>query len=180
MSIYTLVALLLHAIYFGVISARHDIHMFQLNSYRYSRYLRWLGQGNIWSRNRAYAIAIVAFSLIPHPMYAALGTAATIAFALIRSKTGKKEAEKTPLVFTNRVKRLYTTTLLLFAAMVATAAVLSPAYATTTAALLILLSDAVMLGANFVNTPIEKGINRGYYNDAKRIIESNKKHFTLL
>ena len=174
MSIYTLVALLLCAIYFGVISAKHDIHMFQLNSYRYSRYLRWLGQGNIWGGNRAFAIAIVAFSLIPHPLYAAAGIVATIVFASVRSKTGKKEAQKTPLVFTNRVKRLYTTTLLLFAAMVATATVLSPAYATTTAALLILLSDAVMLGANFVNTPIEKAINRGYYNDAKRIIESNK------
>jgi UDP-N-acetylmuramoyl-tripeptide--D-alanyl-D-alanine ligase len=31
-----------------------------------------------------------------------------------------------------------------------------------------------MLLANFINTPIEKAINRHYYNDAKRIIESNK------
>ena len=165
---------MLCAIYFGLISAKHDIHMFQLSSYRYSRYLRWLGQGNILGSNRTLAIAIIAISLIPNRLITTILVAAAIIFVLLPNMFGKKKMQKTPLVYTNRVNRLYTTTLLLFAAIVAATALFLPAYATITAALLILLSDAVMLAANFTNTPIEKGINRHYYNDAKRIIESNK------
>ncbi len=174
MSIYTIITLLLCAIYFGVISAKHDIHMFQLSSYRYSRYMRWLGQGNIWNSNRTLATAVIAISLIPNRLIATILVAAAIAFVLLANRFGKKKTQKTPLVYTNRVNRLYTTTLLLYVAIVAIMALLAPAYSTITAALLILLSDAVMLAANFTNTPIEKGINRHYYNDAKRIIESNK------
>ena len=160
MSIYTIITLLLCAIYFGVISAKHDIHMFQLSSYRYSRYMRWLGQGNIWNSNRTLATAVIAISLIPNQIIATILVAAAIAFVLLANRFGKKKTQKTPLVYTNRVNRLYTTTLLLYVAIVAIMALLAPAYSIITAALLILLSDAVMIAANFINTPIEKGINR--------------------
>lgn len=172
MHIY-IIALLLGAIFFGIISAKHDIHMFQLSSYRYSRYLRWLGQGNILNVNRLAAIIILACALPADPLCALAGIAIAITFVIIKNKGGK-QAQKTPLVYTNRVKRLYATTILLFVASVTSTAILTPAAATIVAALFILLSDMVMLAANFINTPIEKGINRSYYNDAKRIIESNK------
>lgn len=169
-----IITLLLGAIFFGSISAKHDIHMFQLSSYRYNRYLRWLGQGNILSINRIAATIVLACAIPTSPLYALIGIVIAIIFIMLKKKTGKQQVQKTPLVYTNRVKRLYATTILLFVASITATAIFTPADATIASALLILLSDMVMLAANLINTPIEKGINRRYYNDAKRIIESNK------
>lgn len=175
MNLYIIIStLLLCAIFFGTISAKHDIHMFQLSSYRYSRYMRWLGQGNIFGINRIIAFALLFCTLLPYPIIVLSAVAVALLFIVIKGKTGKQEQQKTPLVFTKRVVRLYTTTLLLYAIIVTLVAILNSAVVITTATALILLSDGVMLAANFINTPIEKGINRHYYNDAKKIIESNK------
>ena len=174
MNIITAILLAGFVLFFTFCSAKNDIHMFQLSSYRYSRYMRWLGQGNLLSFNRIIALALFVCSLLPNPTITLTAVCAILIFVILKKRTGKQEKQKTPLVFTKRVIRLYTTTLLLFVAITAATALFGLAAATITAALLILLSDIVMLAANLINTPIEKAINRHYYNDAKRIIDSHK------
>ena len=162
---YTIIA----AIFF-MIMAKYDIHMFQLSSYRYSRYFRWLVPGNIVSRKRVMALLM----LVPvfATDYAGVGFATGITgVALVQAW---KEKFKTPLVYTMRVKRLFATNIVLFATTAAVALIFAGKWATLVIALSLVLSNIIMLLANFVNTPIEKAINRGYYNDAKRIIESHK------
>ena len=85
------------------------------------------------------------------------------------------EKYKTPIVFTMRVKRLYTTTLLLaISTIIATGFIADTSYIPFTTAILLLFSNITMLIANIVNTPIEKLIALRYYNDAKKIIKSHK------
>ncbi|MBO5787043.1 MAG: UDP-N-acetylmuramoyl-tripeptide--D-alanyl-D-alanine ligase [Bacteroidaceae bacterium] len=163
--IYTTVA-----VAFFVMIARYDIHMFQLSSYRYSRYFRWLVPGNIVSKYRVLALLMLVPALFPNYLGVGFATGVTIG-AWIYSLS---EKFKTPLVYTMRVKRLFATNIILFAAITALALLFAGKWAPVIIGAELLLSNFIMLLANMVNTPIEKAINRHYYNDAKRIIESHK------
>ena len=162
---YAIVALL-----FFLMIAKYDIHIFQLASYRNSRYFRWLVPGNILSVKRLFAVAMLAGAFIPGYFGFGLATGVTAAawFYCFSEKF------KTPLVYTMRVKRLFATDIILFIAIVLVAILFAEKWAMAVIGAALLLSNFIMLLANIVNTPIEKAINRHYYNDAKRIIQSNK------
>ena len=162
---YAIVALL-----FFLMIAKYDIHMFQLASYRNSRYFRWLVPGNIITIKRLFAVAMLAAVFIPG--YFGCGFAASVTAAAWFYCFSEKF--KTPLVYTMRVKRLFATDIILFAAIAALAVLFAGAWAMAIIGAALVLSNFIMLLANFINTPIEKAINRYYYNDAKRIIESNR------
>ena len=163
--IYTTVA-----VAFFVMIARYDIHMFQLSSYRYNRYFRWLVPGNIVSKYRVLALLMLVPALFPNYLGVGFATGVTIG-AWIYSLS---EKFKTPLVYTMRVKRLFAANIILFAAITALSLLFAGKWAPVIIGAELLLSNFIMLLANMVNTPIEKAINRHYYNDAKRIIESHK------
>ncbi len=162
---YAIVALL-----FFLMIAKYDIHMFQLASYRNSRYFRWLVPGNILSIKRLFAVAMLAGAFIPG--YFGSGFAAGVTAAAWFYCFSEKF--KTPLVYTMRVKRLFATDILLFIAIALVAILFAGKWAMAVIGAALLFSNFIMLLANIVNTPIEKAINRHYYNDAKRIIQSNK------
>lgn len=163
--IYAIVATVLF-----LIVAKYDIHMFQLSSYRYSRYFRWLVPKNIVSTKRVFTfVALVAAFL---PDYYALGLLAGVTTVVLAYSL--KEKFKTPLVYTMRVKRLFAANILLFVAIAVLALLFAGSYAALVISVATVLSNIVMLLANLINTPIEKAINRHYYNDAKSIIRSHK------
>ena len=155
---------------FFIMIARYDIHMFQLSSYRYSRYFRWLVPGNIIGEKRFMALMMLIPALVPH--YIGMGFAAGITVTMYI--LNRKEKFKTPLVFTMRVKRLFLTNLILFLGAGTLALLFAERHSTIIIAGLFILSNLLMLLANLVNTPVEKAINRHYYNDAKKILASNK------
>ena len=163
--IYTIVAFA-----FFLMIARYDIHMFQLSSYRYSRYFRWLVPGNIISDKRFYALLVFVSAFLP--MSWGLGFATSI--TLWAWVDALREKFKTPLVYTMRVKRLFATNIILFAAITMPALLFAGKWALAIIGAELLLSNFIMLLANIVNAPIEKAINRHYYNDAKRIIEARE------
>ena len=158
------------ATFFFLMIAKYDIHMFQLSSYRNRRYFRWLIPGNIISLKRAFALILFAAAFIPG--YWATGIAALI--TVIGYIHCFREKFKTPLVYTMRVKRLFLTDILLFVVIALSALFFATEWAKAIIGTTLLLSNFLMLIANIMNKPIEKAINRYYYNDAKRIIESNK------
>lgn len=155
---------------FFLLIAKYDIHMFQLSSYRYSRYFRWLVPGNIISQKRFIAFMMLVPALVPNYVGVGFATGITIGAWAV----AWREKFKTPLVYTMRVKRLFATNILLFVAITALALLFATEWATVIIAATLILSNFLMLLANLVNTPIEKAINRHYYNDAKRIIDSHK------
>ncbi len=162
---YAIVAML-----FFLMIAKYDIHMFQLASYRNSRYFRWLFPSNIIGIKRLFAVIMLAGAFIPG--YFGFGFASGVTAAAWFYCFSEKF--KTPLVYTMRVKRLFATNIILFAVIATIAVLFADKWAMTIIGAALVLSNIIMLLANLVNTPIEKAINRHYYNDAKRIIESNK------
>ena len=155
---------------FFLMIAKYDIHMFQLASYRNSRYFRWLFPGNIIGIKRLFAVIMLAGAFIPG--YFGFGFASGVTAAAWFYCFSEKF--KTPLVYTMRVKRLFATNIILFAVIATLAVLFAGKWAMAIIGAALALSNIIMLLANLVNTPIEKAINRHYYNDAKRIIESNK------
>ena len=155
---------------FFLMIAKYDIHMFQLASYRNSRYFRWLAPNNIISIKRLFAVAMLAAAFIPGYFGSSFATGVTAAawFYCFSEKF------KTPLVYTMRVKRLFATNIILFAIIATLAVLFAGTWAMAIIGAALVFSNFIMLLANIVNTPIEKAINRHYYNDAKRIIESNR------
>lgn len=166
----TIVTYTVVAFAFFLLIAKYDIHMFQLSSYRYSRYFRWLVPGNIISQKRFFAFMMLVPALVPNYVGVGFATGITIGAWAV----AWREKFKTPLVYTMRVKRLFATNILLFVAITALALLFATEWATVIIAATLILSNFLMLLANLVNTPIEKAINRHYYNDAKRIIDSHK------
>ncbi len=162
--IYTIVCLL------GIPTAlRYDMQMFQLSSYRYSRYFRWWFPANILTHRKWWTIIIALCAL---NKWLTIVAAMLVGLSIYRELT---EKYKTPIVFTMRVKRLFATAIVTVAAiMTATALMAGVKFLPVAVAAILLLSNFVVLLANMANTPIEKAITRWYYNDAKRIIESHK------
>ena len=78
--------------------------------------------------------------------------------------------QKLPLVYTPRVKRLITTCVILIILIQAGIVLLTQNM--YCGFLLAVFAFLIVQAANVLNAPIEKSIAQGYYNDAKRILES--------
>ncbi len=153
----------------GITNAtKYDIHMFQLNSYRYRRYMRWLAPANIFTHSKWALYAAFILSFIPIIKWIPLILIAYFVWKEIISKY------KTPIVFTKRVIRLYTTTLLLYIVAAGVTIMTIPQYIIPVMTGALAFSNVIVLIANIINTPIEKGINYRFYSEAKKIISEHK------
>jgi len=157
---------------FFVFSGTYYIHMLQLNSYRIERYGKWLCENK--SKMLALRAILPAFALA----FFALGKEAVlVAFSVLMLLFApfKKKKAKKPLVYTARVKRLIAVYSVLGILIAAGAFFVRESIA----APLILLAAALLIPhiislSLIIAEPMEKGISRYYYNDAKRILASAK------
>lgn len=166
-----------------VLNFKRDLQMFQQNSYRISRYWKWINMsGDI---NAAWRLVDVAcMFLLVAPLLLDLRMAAFIValvclariFLILRSKSKK------PLVLTPRVWRLYTvsSTLAIGGGVAVGICTWDQVYGTYTgmaitmgyALAVAVLSWAVVMIAAVILQPVERLIQLRYINDAKRILRS--------
>lgn len=178
--IYFIVIYTICAVYM-VLNFKYDLQMFQQNSYRIDRYWKWL-KPNTGSSWRLVDVACLFLMMAPQlldfrisAMLVALVCLAKI-FLILRRKYKK------PLVFTRRVWRLYSLTSLLALGGMSAVAVCTygrfygfysgVALTVGYAMVISIFSWAVMMLAHIMLVPVEKHIQRGYINDAKRILRS--------
>lgn len=160
-------------IYWGAYAAlwiavvRYDVHMFQHNSYREERYLRWYRTGHKFSRSLIIAASVVLLPIVARGIFMIFIPIVMLGLAWQELRTTYKK----PLVYTMRVKRLFLTAAILTIAVIVAAQILAPKYIFVIAMALLVL-PVVMLAANLLNKPLEAAISRWYYNDAKRILRS--------
>lgn len=178
LAFYIVIALL--ALLNTALEYKRDLMMLQQNSYRNERYTKWLRtSGDSTSVWRLGGIIIFLFSLTGFG-------AELIALPLIGlfscAHTGVVASEKykLPLVWTKRARRIYAVSILLVA-IVCVAAVLlfksdDPyAWIKVTGIALIgcyCASHIFLMVANVLLEPVEKAINRRYYNEAAAILAS--------
>lgn len=162
---------------------KRDIMMFQQNSYRSERYIRWVRKsGDSTSFSRLTAIFLLIFSMTKFGAgLPALVLISVLCLFVTIKEAGKKY--KKPLVFTKRVKRLvavnwlltvcFTGLMLLLNVLGIFETAVSPLYISALSLLLIyFLSHQVVITSNFLLQPLENQINRGYYHQAKAKLES--------
>lgn len=176
-------AIYLVCIVYMLYNFKRDIHVFQQNSYRPERFMRWMKKNYItpW-RLVDIAALFLMMSILLKPLIAGLIIAITLIVKIVILARAKY---KKPLVFTKRVYRLYTCTGVL--ALMATLPFCIRTYyvlptpkeisvslqlAVCVILILSILSWVVMLCAAFIMTPVEKQINNGFRRDAMKRLEA--------
>jgi len=144
--------------------------MFQLESYKPERYIKWIKNNKIISlKELLLIIPIVAifFSRI-------IGLIINIIFILLLWIIRKKHTEKKPLVNTNRIKRMYSIELLIFLiiAIFANYGIISMIVLLN---LYIIFSYFMVVIVSVINSPIERKIQSKFYNMAKRKLQDSSK-----
>lgn len=184
----TTLCILVSAIYviclvYMLLNFKRDIHIFQQNSYRPERYMRWLKK-NFMPAWRLIDVALLFLLLSTLLKTLVAGVVVSIAL-IVKMAVLLRAKYKKPLVFTKRVWRLYTCV-----GIVALAAVLPFCLQTyfnadsieevsltfRTAGTVILglsiFSWAVMLLSAYIMTPVERHINNSFRKDAIKRLES--------
>lgn len=157
-----------------LLELKRDLMMMQQNSYRNERYVRWLrssGDMTSWLR----VAALVVFVIIQLP-FVGLVTVCTCVLLLsvyniLRLTTAKY---KKPLVWTPRARRIYGVAAGVALATCVAAWFVSrnPVFVAGWTVALYVLSHVIIMAAVWMLKPVEARINKGYYDDAARILRS--------
>ncbi len=176
MNTYLIIALILFSLG-GIFSLQRALQMFQQNSYFPSRYFKWFKENvSIIHFNSAlFLIATATLCIINavHFLPAIAFFECIIRFFKWR-KTDKTSIKK--LVYTGRVKRLIATCITLLTALVVLGFALKNLTPVFGVAVLVFshFPAILMLFANTLNSPIEKGINNKFIKEAKSILKKNR------
>lgn len=182
MSAFSIVILSLCGIYM-LLNFKHDIHMLQQNSYRIPRYWRWLrdDMGSAW---RLVDLAMLFLLCASNLLDIRLAALLVAIVCVTKSVMILRRKFKKPLVFTRRVWRIYSVTgVLAVGGYIAMILCLGGKdgviglYNGTALCLdyllfVCILSWAVVILAVVMLMPVEKAINRRYYNEARDILRS--------
>jgi len=150
-----------------------DLMMLQQNSYRNERYVRWFNQAKeSTSTGRLFCMVALFLMLLGRaPVVLTYPVVLIILVWQTVSLTTRKY--KKPLVRTPRVNRIFLTMFGLSAIPVAICWVSVGMWAAAAVLIaLLLVSPFVMLGANILLRPVEKSINKKYYDEAASILAS--------
>lgn len=145
---------------------RYDIMMYQQNSYKFSRYRRWMLKSYKPQWAATIAVLAIACWILTDNV-----TGVAIIVMLYLAWQELKVKYKKPLAYTPRVIRLFVTAAILTLAAFILSMLYIPHF--TPAVLLGLLAlPVLMLGADLINKPIEKYIVRRYYREAQQMLAS--------
>ncbi len=182
MSIFLIVIYIIGGCYL-LLNFKRDIHILQQNSYRISRYWRWLEQGNFMTGWRLTDLAL-AFLLMSTLLNAPLSALLTALVCLIKIFMILRAKYKKPLVVTNRVKRIFSVTWVLAlipyiitiifcgSATDEVAFYNGPRLTLAVLMLICVISWAFVIAAVRLLKPVENRINKKYWNEAKNILNS--------
>ncbi len=190
MIIRILISLLLGIPAFWLV-LRYNMHMFQLNTYMNNEQKEWLRRNSHlqWILDFITGLGLIRLGgeiIIKKPWFGITADILiwlTFVVIILVYRLLKEMNSKKPLKFTPRVKRMTATDIVTCILILALPFILLAAMGGKAKLLLFPVSSwlALCVGmqkylimfANKVNRPIEKGVNNHYINDAKRILKEN-------
>lgn len=182
MTIAIYIAAVLAALFLLIVELRRCLMLYQQNSYRDERYRIWLRESSDSTSGRRLS-ALVFFFLSLSPFSPHIVSVVLIGvFALWSGIAMARAKYKKPLVMTMRASRIFVTACVLVAIIAAIAVILCgngallPRLFALSVALLGCYcgSHIIIMAANRILSPLEKHINRKYYNEAASILASMK------
>lgn len=173
-TLITQIVLIIALILYVGVALKYELQMMQQNSYRNKRYWNWMmknGDSSSPRRLTLYFFLLVSCTRftpeIIHPFIAVI----LVIFAVRELRMKYKK----PVVFTQRATRLYIASWVVVVLHTTLWAALTQ-FDLSVIPMLMLCAAAfswvVILFANVLMHPIEMQINRGFYNEAKKILES--------
>ena len=175
MNYFILASLILSSLS-GMFLLTRQFHMLQQNSYFPSRYTKWLSGNLNLIPIMAFLISSVLFMFKWYVLQTIFFAITAIISVISAINTQKKSIKK--LVFTGRIKRLFTSALIILIITVLVYCIFPETiYGKIAASLCFLLSLLPFILVYIcwaVCNPIEKAFTRYYINDAKKILKSNK------
>lgn len=173
-TLITQIVLIIALILYVGVALKYELQMMQQNSYRNDRYWRWMknnGDSSSPRRLTLYFLLLISCTRftpeIIHPFIAVI--LVVLAVRELRMKYKK------PLVFTQRATRLYIASWVVVLLHTTLWAALTQ-FDLSVVPMLLLCAAAfswvVILVANLLMHPIEMQINKGFYNEAKKILEA--------
>lgn len=174
---------------------KFNLHMLQIEGYKNEKYLDWMQshKDKIYTqKDKVFTAFLVAIAIVfllsikngakDLDYFEMLGSTATAVYLLIISR--KKYESKKPLVMTKRAKRLLFIAILLlvadYAIVVGFTHIITrdiikyfPLWSGILAVVYMLCSYYI-LGANMIAKPIERKINKGFYDQASHKIKNMK------
>ncbi len=138
-------------------------HMFQLEGYHRDAFGRWLSDnaGVVCARITFALVSLVISFFGGAALYASAVFMLLTAYAFIPRTKAKK-----PLVYTARVKRMLFTAALIY--IILGVLFSFTRFEAAFESLFVMLSFAILVAADIVNSPVEKAVKQGYINDAKK------------
>lgn len=155
-----------------------DLMMLQQNSYRNERYARWMRTSQDSTsvmRLVSGAVVLASLSTLSVPVVG-LSLVSLISIVNIWNLATRKY--KKPLVMTQRARRIFCVmialALILVGAMVAACLLTGSSLVAAAAGTLAVYCFSLVFpsAANWLLKPVEKRINQGFYDDAKRILSA--------
>lgn len=167
----------------------HHIHMYQLNFYspveekNRLRENRWPNFGRVFGFSLSIIFIMTNSFWLPYQITFAVA----ILLNALSAYLGWDKTAKIPLKYTKRVIRLFITTMLLYITLIIFSLLLftdktiinSIPIVPIIVQILPFLTVYIMMLADYINKPVEKHINNGFINDAKKILKE-KKNLTVI
>lgn len=168
-----------------LINFKHDIHMLQQNSYRIDRYWKWISRsGDATSASRLVNLCVL-FLLFSTLLSSGINAIIVAAVCVAQGVIALRGKYKKPLVFTPRVRRIYSVCGVLGVAIVLAFALsvgrdgsdaflyYSGGQVSLGVILMICIFSWVFaIAAVWLLKPVEASINRKYWNEAYSILQS--------
>ena len=143
------------------------MHMFQLNSYFFKKYLHWM------STNKKKIITQIVLVIVPSILLIfnniITNIIAIIVLVISILYNLPKAKAKIPLNITSRVKRMIITEGILIVLILIICGMENYIY--TKFAILNIIASLICVIASAINLPIEKAIQKKYINEAKKILK---------
>ena len=168
----------------AIFAVTRQFQMLQQNSYYPSRYLSWISTGYIYNLLLTSAIYLVSSVFYIYELYIAQLVFIAV-LMIIRIITAFKEQKKSikPLVFTGRVKRLYSALIIVLAVLITIYSFNKETafgrYISVSIFLISFFTPILTLIIWCITAPIEKMISAWYTHDAKKILK-NRPEMTVI
>ncbi len=187
MSVFVLIAVYVLGAAVMVFASAGLVHMLQLEGYKNKNLIHWLGvnSAKIYNLPLVVSVLTIAFMFIANALapassvYVFIGLAATAVLLIaLYAKKIRVEKAKKPLVYTSRVKRLFVAISLFYVILGALLLLLDVLVFNVTVAAYVpffaffITPGFGVLCANAMVSPIEKAVQRRYFNDAKKKLEA--------
>ena len=164
------IALLLLGTAYFIQRTTYYIHMFQLNSYRYKRFFRFI-QTNIRKILSIKHLLFIGILFIVSGLQMDWVLIILLLFRIIYNLRIKQQTKK-PLAYTARIKRLLSVIAIIYILLI------SMLYQSNMElfffVVILFMSAPILLVANTVLIPLEKILKNYYYQDAKKRLQEHK------